>query len=69
MAVDQTRQDEGITQIDDVRTLADEAVADFGDLVPYDHESFISQHNTARRVRQKPPCLNERRFPVRGKSL
>ena len=69
MAVDQARQDEGIAQIDDVRTLADEAVADFRDLVPYDHESFIAQHNTALGVRQKPPRLNERRFPVRGKSL
>ncbi len=45
VAVDQPRQDEGVAQIDDVRALADEAVADFDDLVPYDHESFIAQHN------------------------
>ncbi len=60
VAVDQSRQDEGRAQVDDV-ALADEAVADLDDLVPLDHESFIAQHPAAGRIGQKPPHLNELR--------
>ncbi|MNN62863.1 hypothetical protein D3C81_1781970 [compost metagenome] len=59
MAVDQTGQDEGAAQIDHL-ALTDETVADFDDLVPSDHESFISQHPAAGRIGQKSPHLDER---------
>ena len=61
MAVDQSREHEGVPQIDDP-TLSDEAVADFDDFVPLDHESFIAQNNTGRRVRQQAPRLDEHGF-------
>ena len=47
------------------RSNADEAVCDFDDLVPSDHESFIALHNAGLRVGQKPPHLNERGFRLR----
>ncbi|MNE51202.1 hypothetical protein D3C80_1458200 [compost metagenome] len=59
VAVDQAGQDEGAAQIDHL-ALADEAVADFDNLVPSDHESFISQHPAAGRIGQKSPHLDER---------
>ena len=48
---------------------ADEAVADFDDPVPSDHESFIAQHNAVRRVRQQAARLNEHGFACRGNVL
>ena len=59
MAVDQAGQDEGAAQIDHL-AIADEAIADFDDLVPSDHESFIAQHPAAGRIGQKSPYLDER---------
>ncbi|MNY32528.1 hypothetical protein D3C86_1667500 [compost metagenome] len=59
MAVDQAGKDEGAAQIDHF-SVADEAVADFDDLVPSDHESFIAQDATAGGIGQKPPDLDER---------
>ena len=60
MAVDQARQHERVAQIDDP-AFADKAVANFNDLVPSDHESFIALHNARRRIGQKPTDLHERR--------
>ncbi|MNI02755.1 hypothetical protein D3C73_556420 [compost metagenome] len=65
VAVDQSGQNEGVAQIDDL-ALPDETVADFRDLVPSDHESFIAQHPTAGRIGQKPPHLNEPRRLLGG---
>lgn len=65
VTVDQAGQYERVAQIHHP-TFSDKAVADFGDKVPDDHESFIAKHNTALGVRQKPSCLNERRFACQG---
>ncbi|GAA0201351.1 hypothetical protein GCM10009081_15590 [Brevundimonas nasdae] len=61
VAVDQTGQDEGVAQIHNsaLRSVADEAVTHFYDLVPSDHESFTTLHNAVGRIRQQTPCLNE----------
>src|SRR5690606_5403842 len=61
VAVDQARKHEGIAQIDDLAIAVDEAIEDFAHLTVGDHESFIAQHGTVRRIGQKSPDLNERR--------
>ncbi len=68
MAVDQSGQHETVAQIHGpvaAFSARNEAVADFDDLVPSDHESFISQHNAGRRIGQQPPRLHEHGSPIR----